>query len=187
MRVKEITKKEIEDRFLEMSDYMKIEYLSSCLKNQIDFDTRKFVLVKLSGLYETKGMFLDAAKAMKSAAEINTTKRGKVNDFVKAAELFVRGGDFDMVDIVVKKSFALTEWAEAWEVEEKIKSFYRIQGKVSTERNKRKQAIGIYEKLLGMSKDEEKEWVEGKLLELYEGVGEMNKFRSLKRRAYGSN
>ncbi|MFH1289839.1 MAG: hypothetical protein ABIH92_00345 [Nanoarchaeota archaeon] len=188
MRVKEVTKKDIENRFIEMNDYMKIEYLKSCLKNHLDFDTRKFVLVKLSGLFEAKGMFLDAGRMMKSAAEINTNRQTKINDFVKAVELFVRGGSYDDADVVTKKAFSLADEKRIGEMGELVKDFYRIQAKVSVERSKRKQAIDIYERLLTLNLiDDEKEEVQQKLLDLYGGVGEMNKYRNLKRKISGLN
>ncbi len=183
MRVKETTKKEIEKRFLEMNDYMRLDYLSSCLKNQLDFDTRKFVLVKLSGLLEAKGMYLDAGRMMKSAAEINTSKQRKISDFVKAAELFIRAGDYDKADVCMKKALSLADKKTALEVESTVREFYKTQAKVCISRHKRKQAIGVYEKLLTLNPSEtEKEDVQKKLLELYEGVGDLNKYRNLKRK-----
>ena len=67
MQVKENGKQEIEEKFLEMSEYLRMNYLENCLKSGLDFETRKFVLVKLCGLYESKKMFVDAGKMMLSA------------------------------------------------------------------------------------------------------------------------
>ena len=40
-----------------MGEYVQIEYLERCLGKQLDFETKKFVLLKLSGIYENKSMF----------------------------------------------------------------------------------------------------------------------------------
>ncbi|MBU0466315.1 MAG: hypothetical protein KJ718_03905 [Nanoarchaeota archaeon] len=183
MRVRETNKKDIEEKFLEMSEYMSMDYLASCLKNHLDFDTRKFVLVKLSGLFEAKAMFLDAAKAMKSAAEINTNKQNKINDFTKSGELFIRGGDYDRADICMKKATSLAEGKQTEEVKGMIKEFYKTHARSCIERNKRKQAIAIYEKLVTFDLvEEEKKEFEKKLLELYEGVGDLDRYKKLQRR-----
>lgn len=178
-----MTKKEIEQKFIEMNDYLRIEYLKSCLENQLDFDTKKFVLVKLAGLYETKGMYIEAGRAMRAAAEINTAAGTKVMDYIKAAELFIRGGDFEMTDVVKKKALQAGGDARREEIERAIKEYYKIQARVCIEANKRKQAAGIYEKMLGMGLDylEKKEIVDN-LLEIYEAFGEFNKLRTLKRK-----
>ena len=60
MIVRELTKHEIEQKFSQMGDYVGIDYLSSCLTKHLDFDTKKFVLVKLCGLCEAKRMFSES-------------------------------------------------------------------------------------------------------------------------------
>jgi hypothetical protein len=127
MRVRENTRKEIEQKFLEMNDYLKMEYLKDCLKNQLDFDTKKFVLVKLAGLYETKGMLLEAGRMMRAAGEINTSISAKVTDFVKAVELFIRGGDFDSADAIKKKAVAISPLDKQAEIEKMVREYYKIQ------------------------------------------------------------
>jgi tetratricopeptide (TPR) repeat protein len=185
MRVKETTRKEIESKFADMSDYVRIDYLSSCLKNQLDFDTRKFVLVKLAGLFEAKGMYHDAAKAMKSAAEINTNAPNKVNDYVKSIELFIRAGDYDMADVMLKKVTPLLSVSKSAEIEKSVRDIYRIQARASVEKNKRKQATLAYEKLLSFDLDPvEEEDVQNKLLELYEKVGDISQYNKLKKKMF---
>ena len=71
-----VTRRDVEQKLTSVGDYVRIDYLSGLLKESLDFDTRKFVLVKLSGLYEMKSMFLEGAKLMRGAAEINVTFSG---------------------------------------------------------------------------------------------------------------
>jgi len=185
MRVKETTRKEIEQKFLEMNDYLKMEYLKNCLKNQLDFDTKKFVLVKLAGAYETKGMLLEAGRMMRAAGEINTSVGAKVTDFVKAVELFIRGGDFESADAIKKKAIAIAPLDKQAEIERMIKEYYKIQAKVCVEGNKRKQAAGFYEKLLTIELGfTEKKEIQEELLKVYEGLGDFNKYRNLRRKVF---
>src|SRR3989338_2763155 len=118
MRILGTTRREIEEQLVKMGDYVKMEYLLSCLKKDIDFEARKFVLVKLSGLYERK--------MMRNAAEINTTFQSKINDFVKSAELFVRGGRYDEADISIKRAIAIADSKQKMKVKESEKKFTKI-------------------------------------------------------------
>src|SRR3989304_1542726 len=99
MKIEYYTRRAIEEKISTMGDYVKIGYLSNCLKRSLDFDTRRFVLTSLSKLYEDKKMFLDAAKSIGNAADINTTFQGKIGDFVKSTELFTKARSYNEADI----------------------------------------------------------------------------------------
>ena len=172
MKVEEKTKEEIERRFSDMGDYVKMDYLSSCLKTNIDFDTRKFVLIKLCGLYELRGMFSNAGKMMSSAADINTTFQSKINDFVKAAELFIRGGNYDDAERAMKKAIASANDKQKVEIKNSVKEFYKTRARSCLQNDKRKQAMEIYQRLLIFELgDDEKVEIKNKLKDLYECLG----------------
>src|SRR3989344_2804323 len=124
MIAKEMTRKEIESKISKMGDYVKIDYLSSSLKNHIDFDTRKYVFQKLSELYISKGMFADAGKMILSSAEINTTIPNKIQDYLKAAEFFIKGNDNDKTLISMSRAFAIANDSQKAEIKNKVKSSY---------------------------------------------------------------
>ncbi|MEK6825139.1 MAG: hypothetical protein AABY02_04775, partial [Nanoarchaeota archaeon] len=90
MTIQERTKQDIQTKLAKMGDYVKIDYLCRALSSGLDFETRKFVLLELSKLYESRSMYLEAGKLMKNAAEINTTFKGKITDFMKSVELLDR-------------------------------------------------------------------------------------------------
>jgi tetratricopeptide (TPR) repeat protein len=182
MRVKEVARKDIEERFQGMSDYVRIDYLSSCLKNNLDYDTRKFVLVKLAGLFESKGMYADAGKAMRAAAEINTTEKNKVEDFLKSIELFIRASDYEMADLIMRKMFPVLEVIEVKQIERRVKAMYDMHAKTCIQKGKRKQDIGAYEKSLTLNvEDSEKRDIRSTLLKLYEQVGDISQFNKMRR------
>lgn len=181
VRVRENSKYEIEARLGEMGDYVKMGYLQGCLRNNLDFDTRKFVLIKLSGLYEARRMFLDAGKMMSSGAEINTTSQGKINDFIKSMELFIKAGSYDEAEISAKKASSFSNDIQKSEIRKSLVEFYKTQARLLEQKNKRQGALKIYEKLFEMSDNElERGRVREKLLELYEGLGRMRDFFRLK-------
>ncbi|MFH1425664.1 MAG: hypothetical protein ABIG28_02980 [archaeon] len=182
MQVKEKTKSEIEMRLGGMGDYVKMGYLQGCLRNNLDFDTRKFVLIRLSGLYEVRKMFLDAGKMMRAGAEINTTLQGKINDFVKSMELFVKGGSYDEAEVSSRRALSFANETQKMEIKKSLLEFYKTQARLMEQRNKRQGALKIYEKLFDMSEDGvERDKIKEKLLELYEGLGRMRDFFGLKK------
>ncbi|MBI2451834.1 hypothetical protein HYV50_02010 [Candidatus Pacearchaeota archaeon] len=179
---KEISRKEIEEKINKMGDYAQMGYLSACLKNQLDFDTRKFVLVKLAGLYENRMMFLDAGKMMKSAADINTTYQNKINDFVKSAEFFIKGGDYENADSSIKRALALGNEKQKQEIKNKEKEVYKMQAKMFMKKDKRTNSVEVYEKLLELELGAvEKTEVKNSLLNLYEKLGRIREYYSLKK------
>src|SRR3989344_1894106 len=101
------TKKIVEEKLKTMGDYVKMDYLSGCLKNSLDFETRKFVLTTLSRIYESRAMYSEAGKLIKASADINTTFDSKIGDFMKAVELFVKAGNYDEADNTFNKAIVL--------------------------------------------------------------------------------
>lgn len=183
MQVKETKRNEIETKISQMGDYVKMGYLEGCLKNPIDYDTRKFVLIKLAGLYEQGKMFTNAGGAMKNAAEINTTVQGKINDFMKAAELFIKAGNYELAEACVKRAAGESSQTQQKEITVRVKEFYKTKAKLCMNEGKKKNAAGAYEKLLELKLDDkEREEIMKTLAGLYENLGDMRGYFSLERR-----
>jgi tetratricopeptide (TPR) repeat protein len=176
------TKREMEDKIAKVGDYVKMDYLQACLKQNLDFDTRKFALVKLAGIYEPRGMFGDAAKLMNASAEINTTFDGKMKDFMKAAELFIKAGLFDESDVAFGKALACVNEKQKADLKVKRKDMYKVHAKELLKRDKRRNAMEAYEKLASLDLDaQEKNEVQTNLMQLYEKLGRVRDFYTLKR------
>jgi len=43
-----LTRRDIEAKLSSVGDYVKMDFLQQCLKKNIDFDTKRFVMVKLA-------------------------------------------------------------------------------------------------------------------------------------------
>lgn len=177
-----VTKKEVEAKLASVGDYVKMDYLQSCLKKDLDFDTRKFVLMTLSNIYETKKMYLESGKMIRNAAEINTTFEGKMNDFMKSVELFIRAGLFAEADISFAKALACGTELQKSRLKLKHKELYKSVAKDFLIKDKRKHALEAYEKLysLDLSPDEKNE-VKNALMPLYEKLGKIREYNNLKR------
>jgi len=176
------TRREIEEKLSKVGDYVKMDYLQRCLKQQIDFDTRKFVQTTLAKIYEGRNMFLESGKLIRAAAEINTTYESKMNDYMKSVELFVKAGNYEEADISFSKALACANEIQKSRIRMKQKEFYKIMANELMKKDKRRHALDTYEKLysLDLSSDEKNE-VRQNLLELYQKLGKIKEFYSLQK------
>lgn len=178
--IAEKTRSEIEARLKGMGDYVKMSYLQRALKSGLDFDSRKFVLLKLAEIYDYRKMFLESAKMLKSAAEINTTFKDKIRDYLKAVDMFIRGGDFVEADRLFAQALALGNDSEKMQMKMQRKNSYLSQARFFLSNDKRNNARLIFEKTLTLELDmHEKKDVQKQLLELYNKLGLVREFYKL--------
>ncbi len=186
MEKKGVSRKEVEENISKMGDYVRIDYLSRCLKKEIDFDTKKFILVRLAGIYEERAMYGEAAKLFRISAEINTTFQGKINDFVKSAEMFIKANDFDEADVSFTRGGALGNTEQKLSIKLFKKQFYYTYALDCLKKDKRSHAVKVYEKLLELNLDSiEKKRAEETLLDLYQKLGKIREYGMLKRSIEG--
>jgi tetratricopeptide (TPR) repeat protein len=182
MEKRSVTRKEIEDKLASVGDYVKMDYLQRCLKMQIDFDTRRYVLTRLAAIYESRKMYLEAARLIRIAADINTTYEGKASDFIRSADLFIRGGNFSEADISVSKALATANDRQKIAIKIKVKEAYKTQAREFMSKDKRKHALETYEKIVSMDLDPlEKKETQQQLLFLYDRLGMILESANLKK------
>ncbi len=176
-----VNRRELEERLKNVGDYVKMDLLSSALKKQLDFDTKKFVLMKLAEIYEARKMFSEAARMMRNAAEINTTYDGKMNDFIKSCVLFTKGGSFDEADISFTKAMGSATELQKGRLKVVRKDALKAQAREYLNRDRRSHAVEAYEKLLSLElASDEKREAQNTLLMLYEKLGKIKEFYALK-------
>lgn len=185
METREVTRRDVEAKLASVGDYVKMDYLSQCLRKNLDFDTRKFVLGKLSSIYEQKLMFGEAGKLMANAAEINATFDGKVNDYIKAADLFIKGGAYDESETAFAKALASGSELQKKKIKATRRDMY-IKNALDLMKkdNKRKNAMVAFEKVLNLNIELspiEKKQYQQTLLGLYEKLGRIREFYNLQR------
>lgn len=181
--VMDITRKEIEQKLSTVGDYVKMDYLQQCLKKQLDFDTRKFVLLTLATIYETRGMYLEAARLLRNAAEINTTYDGKMHDFMRSTGAFIKGAGYDEAHLTFMKALGCVAEKAKPSIKETYKKLYFTQAEELIKRDKRKHALEAYERILSLDflSPEEKRKAQVALLPLYEKLGKVKEFLALKK------
>jgi tetratricopeptide (TPR) repeat protein len=182
--IKESNKKDVEARLASMGDYVKIDYLAELLNGNLDYDTRRFVLLKLARLYKDKGMLAEAAKLVVNAADINTTYDAMMRDYSVAMQLFIQGDKFDEADIALNKAMVScnTEGQKS-SLRAKRKEALLARAADLVKKDKRKHAMIAYEKILTLPDvtADDKKVAQQNLSRLYEQLGKVKEFYGLKR------
>lgn len=178
-----VNRRDIEAKLANVGDYVKIDYLTACLKHNLDFDTKKFVFLKLATLYEERKMFQEAGRVIRNAAEINTTYEGKMSDFMRGMELFIKGGAIDEAEASFAKALACADGIQKERLKNRRKEAYKKQAAEYISKDKRKHAMDIYEKYISLpdTSIEEKKEAQNALLPLYEKLGKVREYGALKR------
>ncbi len=180
-KIQERTRQEIEAKLSKMGDYVKMDYLQRALTSGLDFDTRKFVLLNLSKLYEERGMYLESGKMMKNAAEINVTYKAKMTDFMKSVELYIRSGNYAEADVIFAQALVLGTDKEKTELKMQMRNYYLTCARAYNKADKRSLAKKSYEKLLTLDVGvDEKKQIQKELLVLYEKLGNIREYYKLK-------
>ncbi|MEK6858910.1 MAG: hypothetical protein AABX53_03295 [Nanoarchaeota archaeon] len=179
--IQERSRQEIDAKLATMGDYVKIDYLQRALSSGLDFDTKKHVMTILSRLYESKSMYLESARLLRNAADINTTFKAKINDFMKSIELYIKGGNYSEADFVFQQTLALATEIEKSGLRTLLKNYYAVEAKNFLRVDKRNQAKKAYEKLLTLELTApEKHEAQQQLLALYEKLGNIRDYFKLK-------
>jgi tetratricopeptide (TPR) repeat protein len=177
-----ISKSEIEEKISRSGDFVKIGFLDKCLKEPLGFDMKKFVMIRLSGIYEGKKMFSEAGKLMRGAADINTTFEGKIIDFVRAGELYVRGGKFLEADACFNNAISCGNEKQKIQIKISKRMSYITQGLTYLKEDKRRNAMEIYERIMEFDLNHsEKRKVQEILLDLYDKLGKIREYGLLKK------
>lgn len=184
MMIKESNRKDIETRLGAMGDYVKIDYLSELLRGNLDYETRRFVLLKLAKLYKDKGMIAEAAKLVVNAADINTTYDAMMKDYSVAMQLYIQAGKLDEADSALNKAMAScnTE-SQKSSLRAKRKEALFARAEDLVKKDKRKHAMVTYEKIISLPDVGigEKKTAQENLSRLYEKLGKVKEFYGLRR------
>lgn len=184
MRVLERNRFEIEKKLEGMGEYVKMDYLSSCIRLNLGIDVKKFCTIKLAEIYESRGMFIEAARLYRNSADINSTYAGQKIDFLKACELFVKGGQFEDAETSYKKALISANKKDSDEIKSAVKEYFKTYAKSCLIKDKRRKALEAYERIYrDFDLDpREKEEVRQNILNLYEKLGKVKEYLALKKK-----
>ena len=180
-----VSRQEIEEAIKNKDDFIKISYLNRFLKQADNMDIKKYVLLNLAAINEKKGLLSDAIKNVTTAADISLTYREKRELYIKEIELWIKYGDFIMAEKALHKTYGYCSEKEKNEVENQYHELFRVRGNILESQGKLRNAVDIYEKLLGITKSVPKKMeLKEKLLNLYDKTGRIREHSRLKDRQF---
>jgi len=178
----ELSKSDIEKEIAEKGDYVQIDYLSRILERKLHRDTKKFIYLKLIEIYEKKAMLNDVAKMYEGIAGISIAFSEQIKNYLKATEYYIKAGFFDKADYSMRRALNEANSVEREEINFAVKDFYKKQAEEYERKLKRNSAVRIYEKLLEMNiSDLERREIKEKLMDLYEKLGKLKEFYTMKK------
>lgn len=185
MLVQEKTRGEIEQKLGMMSDFLKMEYLESCIKQYREFDIKKFCNQELANLYAKRNMFLEAARNAAAAAELTATFKEKVQAYMKETELWIKAGQYERADEAFRKAQASGNTMEKFEMKRAIKELYKKQAQAYERALRNANALKVYQKLIELADEQEKIEVKRKILDLYKKLGKIREYSVLQAQLEG--
>ncbi|MCW8966826.1 MAG: hypothetical protein OQK82_09115 [Candidatus Pacearchaeota archaeon] len=174
---KNMSKSDIEKCLASKGGFIRIDYLTKFLKEDLSIEMKKFAYLKLAETYEGMKLFSDAASVYESLAILSLTFAEKRGYYLKGCELCILAGNFVQADEFLQKSMSQANANKKREIYDKVKDFYKRIAKHYEEEDKRNKASIIYEKLLEMRiHDFERKEIKDKLKDLYERLGKKVNF-----------
>lgn len=183
MDVREKTKEEVEYRLKELSNNLtKIAYLESIIATtSFSFELKRFVWAKLVEVYQERGMFEKAAKALSNKAGIDVTFKEKISDYLGSAELYAKIGKIEDAEQMFVRAAREGNSDQRKVILLTRKNIYFVCAQDAEKKGKKAMAGKFYEKLLKMKlEDIEKEDIKEKLINLYRALGKFKEAELLK-------
>jgi tetratricopeptide (TPR) repeat protein len=178
---KEMTTQEIEYFIKDKSDFVKIDLLGRLLNEHLQNTTRKFVFLKLGEIYERVSMFSDSASSYEKAVGLSTSKGENKNLQVKAAQLFIRAGDFNRAEGLIRNAISDANNFEKKDIADGIKKYYIYTAEINEKLRRLGDAVKLYEKIMTLElSDSEKKQIKEKLMFLYDKLGKIREYMLLK-------
>ena len=131
-------------------------------------------------------MFLDAAKTIRAAADITTTYKEKIGQFMKSVEFNIRGNNFTEADRLFVQALALGNDREKIDMKQLYKQFHFSQAQAYMKNDRRNNAKEVYQKMLSLDLNHsEKLDIQNRLLDLYYRLGNVREYHALKDKMSG--
>ena len=181
MQILERNKSEVQAKAEKMSDFLRMEYLENCTKKFMDKEILRYCFQELSRLYERNAMFPDAIKYLARYEELAGTNTEKRTAYLKEAELLIKAGFYDRIEFTHNKIKEISSPKELKEIDQKIIQLLKDAAAMYDRQNKYSPATKTYEKLLQLSKPEDKTEIKRRLVFLYNKLGKVRESIELER------
>lgn len=180
-KVTNITKTEIERAINGKDDFVKLDYLNRYLSHIDNFDLKKYVLLNLAMIHESKNMVPAAIANIIAAADISITYKEKIELYMRVVELHIKRRNFPMAENALKQAMYFAPEMEKTRLKSRYVDIFWNIAKEFEANDKLRQAIEIYEYILSLNQTEEKKTeVKTKLLEYYNKRGMIREYNKIK-------
>jgi hypothetical protein len=173
MHVLEKKREDIEAKAKTMSDFLKMEYFESCLKTNLDVNVSKYCYRELANLYEQKLMYPEAVKNISKFRELCFDNKEKINALLRETELLIKSGLYNEANYTFKKAMDMANEYEKYEIRRKAIEFYQKQAQKFEKGNYNSSALKVYEVLVNLVVDAEKNEIKKRMLVLYKKLGKV--------------
>jgi len=176
-----MTKSEIEEAIRDKGDFVKIDYLNRYLKKVDSLEMKRFILLNLASVNESRGLFNDAIKNVSAAGDISITFREKRDLYMKEVALWIKISDFMMAEKAFNKTLSYGNENDKLEIYSLYEETFRAIGKNYENQGKLRKALEVYDRLFNIVKiPQKKEEVKNKLLDIYSKLGRTREYNRLK-------
>jgi tetratricopeptide (TPR) repeat protein len=184
MQILERTKGEIDAKVRTMSDFLKMEYLEKCLTMFRDPEILKYCYTELARLYEGRIMYSDALKYLNKLHALTVLSIDKFHIHEKEIELLIKAGNYERVPEVFKMAIKLVGEVEAMNLKRKIIKLYQMEAQKFDNSGKNLAALKVYERLIPLLTDHERNEARKKLLNIYKKLGRVRESIELEKMIY---
>lgn len=175
-----VTKSDIENELKNKGDFVKIDHLNRYLKNTDSLELKKYIHLRLAEIYESKNFISDATKNIEAAADTSHTFKEKIDLYMRATTLLIKGGQFDLADKSFSKAVFHGNTREREIIKAQYLDLYTTQAKKEEVSGKNRIAANIYEKLISLPQSDQKRIeIKKKLLDLYQKLGRIRDYNKL--------
>ena len=180
-KITNITKSEIERAVNGKDDFVKIDYLNRYLSHIDNFDLKKFILLNLAAIHESKNMMPAAIGNITAAADIAITHKEKIELYMKVVELYIRARNFPMAENALKQAMYFAPEMEKTRLKIRYADVFWNVAKEFETKEKGRHALELYEYMLSLNQsDEKKTEIKNKLLEYYNKRGMIREYNKIK-------
>ncbi|MBS3093537.1 hypothetical protein J4456_03075 [Candidatus Pacearchaeota archaeon] len=174
MQILEKTKEDIIDRSETMSDFLKMEYLEKCAEKFRDDEILRYCYSQLIILYEGRMMFSDALKYLYKLQAMVFNNAEKLQLIDRELELLIKGGFYDKVEPALKNAMKISSNdIEVMNLRRNIVTLYKQEISKFERSGKYQSLLRIYEKLIPLLADHEKNEAKKRLVEIYNKLGKV--------------
>ena len=181
MQALERTKEQIQAKSERMNDFLRMEYLESCTKQNIDISALKYCSNELSKLYEKNHMYSEAIKYLGKLKEVSPTQNEKMQVFKREIVLLIKGGFYERANSLFNQVLKVLPDKERYELRREIIEVYFSEANALEKSGKNSSALKVYEGLINHLTDAEKMNTKRKMLVLYKKLGRVRESIEIER------